>query len=87
MSIILIYHDLPSRICALTHANDDGSYTIFVNQNICHERQLKAVLHELSHIERNDFTSEEQADLLEKMLHAHAEMNIDLSQFQFFIAM
>lgn len=86
MNIVLLYYNLPSAITALTHVNDDGSCTILINKNVCKKRQLQGVLHELSHIERNDFTSEEQADLLEKMLHAHDEMDIDLSQFQFFIA-
>lgn len=82
----MIYHELPNTVHALTHANDDGSYTILINANLCHERQMAAVLHELTHIQGNDFTREEQADLLEKMLHSQKQNAVDLSEFEFFIA-
>lgn len=86
MNIVLIYHELPNTVHALTHANDDGSYTILINANLCHERQMAAVLHELTHIQGNDFTREEQADLLEKMIHTQKQDTVDLSEFEFFIA-
>ena len=86
MNIVLIYHELPNTVHALTHANDDGSYTILINANLCHERQMVAVLHELTHIQGNDFTREEQADLLEKMIHTQKQSTVDLSEFEFFIA-
>lgn len=86
MNIVLIYHELPNTVHALTHANNDGSYTILINTNLCHKRQMAAVLHELTHIQGNDFTNEEQADLLEKMLHAQKQNTVDLSEFEFFIA-
>lgn len=47
---------------------------------------MAAVLHELTHIQGNDFTNEEQADLLEKMLHTQKQNIVDLSEFEFFIA-
>lgn len=86
MNVILIYQKMPFHVRALTHKNDDGSYTIIINKNISTERQKEAVLHELTHIEGNDFTNEEQADLLEKMLHAQKQNIVDLSEFEFFIA-
>ncbi len=86
MNIVLTYQILPFHIRALTHENEDGSYTILINTNLCHERQMAAVLHELTHIQGNDFTNEEQADLLEKMLHTQKQNIVDLSEFEFFIA-
>lgn len=86
MNVILIYQKMPFHVRALTHKNDDGSYTIIINKNISTERQKEAVLHELTHIQGNDFTNEEQADLLEKMLHAQKQNIVDLSEFEFFIA-
>ncbi len=86
LSIILVYQDMPSAVRALTHANDDGSYAILINSRLCYERQIEAVLHELTHIQGNDFTSEEQADLLEQMLHTQKQYNVDLSEFVFFTA-
>lgn len=86
MNIVLTYQILPFHIRALTHENEDGSYTILINTNLCHERQMAAVLHELTHIQGNDFTNEEQADLLEKMIHTQKQNIVDLSEFEFFIA-
>ncbi|WP_292017750.1 MULTISPECIES: hypothetical protein [unclassified Megasphaera] len=86
MNIVLTYQILPFHIRALTHENEDGSYTILINTNLCHKRQMAAVLHELTHIQGNDFTNEEQADLLEKMIHTQKQNIVDLSEFEFFIA-
>lgn len=35
--------------------NEDGSYTIFVNSNLCEDKRLKSIEHALSHIVNNDF--------------------------------
>lgn len=85
MNIVLTYQMLPFHIRALTHENEDGSYTILINRNISSERQKEAVLHELTHIKGNDFSAEIQADLLEKMLHAQ-QATPDLQDIQFFVA-
>lgn len=34
--------------------NEDGSYTIFVNKNLCESKQIKAINHALNHIKNND---------------------------------
>ena len=50
MNIVLTYQDMPGRIRALVHMNDDGSYTIIINARCNWETQKAAVLHELMHI-------------------------------------
>lgn len=35
--------------------NEDGSYTIFVNENLCEKKRLLAVQRALKHIQGNDF--------------------------------
>ena len=35
--------------------NSDGSYTIFINARLSHERQIEAYAHALRHIQENDF--------------------------------
>lgn len=35
--------------------NEDGSYTIFVNENLCEKKRMLAVQHALKHIQGNDF--------------------------------
>ena len=83
MNIILIYQKMPFHVRALTHKNDDGSYTIIINKNISTERQKEAVLHELTHIEGNDFSAESQATLLEEMVRKNTE-ECDVGKFNFF---
>lgn len=84
MSIILTYQLLPHRIKALTHDNQDGSYTIIINNNISIELQRKAILHELLHLERNDFCLECNANLIENLVHSCNKNNVNLSKFQFY---
>lgn len=86
MNIILHYCFMPCEIKAFSRENTDGSYVIFVNTSHSHETQMNAVLHELCHIQGNDFSRDEQADLLEKMLHGYSWDALDLSQFEFFVA-
>ena len=86
MNIILHYRSMPCGIKAFTRENTDGSYVIFINTLHSHETQMHAVLHELCHIQGNDFSRDEQADLLEKMLHGYSWDALDLSQFEFFVA-
>ncbi len=35
--------------------NEDLSYTIFINQNLCEAKRLQAVKHALNHIDKEDF--------------------------------
>lgn len=35
--------------------NEDGSYTIFVNNNLCESKRISAIKHALTHIRNYDF--------------------------------
>lgn len=35
--------------------NEDGSFTIFVNKNLCESKRLLAIQHAIRHISGNDF--------------------------------
>lgn len=48
--------------------NEDGSYTIFVNNNLCESKRLSAINHALSHIKNFDF---EKSDVQEIELVSH----------------
>jgi hypothetical protein len=48
--------------------NEDGSYTIFVNEIHCPEMQRESLLHALMHILREDFDLHD-ADLIERIAH------------------
>ncbi|WP_164726569.1 ImmA/IrrE family metallo-endopeptidase [Veillonella ratti] len=61
--------DLPYSVGGYTRQNEDGTYTILLNSRLSIAEQRKSYIHELSHIEGNDFDVEMQADLLERMRH------------------
>lgn len=48
--------------------NEDGSFTIFVNNNLCDSKRLKAINHAIGHIKNRDF---EKADIQEIEVSAH----------------
>lgn len=48
--------------------NEDGSYTIFINERLCEEKRLKSFRHALNHITNFDF---EKEDVQEIEKHAH----------------
>jgi len=35
--------------------NEDGSYTIFINNNLCDDKKLKSINHAFNHIMNDDF--------------------------------
>lgn len=48
--------------------NEDGSYTIFVNNNLCESKRIRAIKHAIDHIENRDFGKE---DIQEIEFEAH----------------
>lgn len=48
--------------------NEDGSFTIFINSNLCDSKRLKAINHAIRHITGRDF---EKADVQEIEASAH----------------
>lgn len=68
MNINIILANLPKHIHAMTKLNEDDTYTILLDANLSREQAIKELLHELSHIKGNDFSSETQATLLEGMV-------------------
>ena len=48
--------------------NEDGSYTIFVNSNLCDSKRIRAIHHAIKHIRERDF---EKADVQEIEADAH----------------
>jgi len=85
LNIILIYKSMPLHMKALVHPNEDGTYTIFVNSLIDHDNQVKAVLHEVQHIQGGDFDAEAHANLLEYLLHNQEISESDLPDVKFFV--
>lgn len=48
--------------------NEDGSYTIFVNSNLCESKRIGAIHHAIKHIRGRDF---EKTDVQEIEANAH----------------
>lgn len=61
---------LPNRVKGFTRKNQDDSYTVILNENMCREQQEAAYWHEVSHIDSDDFYSEDYADIIEKIKHS-----------------
>ena len=57
MEIIVQFLDLPETVAEMVTENEDGTHTIFLNSKMTCEKQRKAYLHALDHIERDDFRS------------------------------
>lgn len=43
--------------------NEDGSYTIFVNNNLCESKRIRAIKHAIDHIKNNDFGKNDIQDI------------------------
>lgn len=83
MNINIIITHLPPHVKAITTPNEDGTYTIIVNERLSRDAAIKEIIHELKHIKGNDFGSDEQATLLEEMVRRNAEQ-IALDNITFF---
>ncbi len=57
---------LPHSVRGLTVPDPDGNYNIFINSNLGYDLQLKTYLHEVKHIECDDFSSCEHVSIIEK---------------------
>lgn len=49
--------------------NEDGTYTIFINQKLTQEKQKQLAYHALKHIGLDDF-SKDDVDAIEAIAHA-----------------
>ena len=52
--------------------NEDGSFTIFVNPNLCESKRIKAIKHALDHIQSDDFGKDDVQEI-EKEAHERGE--------------
>lgn len=67
------------RYCIVTMT----ALTILINRNKPRDKQIQGVMHELSHINGDDFYSELQAGIIEQITH-DAEHDADISGFTFY---
>ena len=66
-AIGVYFLDMDSLIHEQVVFNEDGSFSIFINSRLNHERQMLAYQHALKHIMNDDFCKE-CADDIEKAM-------------------
>lgn len=66
--IIVKLINFPTNAREAVTENEDGTYTIFINEKLTHEMQLKAYAHALKHIMGKDF-ERENVDEIEYYAH------------------
>ena len=49
------YMNMPPKIYAFVHPNNDGTYIIFLDPRRSRDQQIEDYIHELMHIMREDF--------------------------------
>lgn len=52
----IVLADMPKSVSECVTLNEDGSYTIVINEGLSEEKRYLAYQHALKHIERDDFT-------------------------------
>ena len=61
--------DLPGTIKAFVTKDTDDFYTIYLNSRLSHEQNVVSFIHEMEHIENDDFYSDLTADQIERVRH------------------
>ena len=59
------YMELPPKIYAFVHPNDDGTYIIFLDPRRSRDQQIEDYIHELMHILNEDFYNELPIQIIE----------------------
>jgi len=68
MRILLI--EMPMTVRGFTRQDINGDYTIVINGALSDEARHKTLMHELTHIKKEDFLKEEKALQIEKEVSA-----------------
>lgn len=56
-------HLVPLPVKEAVTQNPDGSFSIFIREDLCREEQQRMYLHALQHIERYDFEQREEKNV------------------------
>lgn len=60
---------LPTTIRGFVHENDDGSYTVVLNDRLTREANVISAYHELEHVLHEDFSQDKDVDQIEAERH------------------
>lgn len=67
MDYCIRYIDLPCKVNGTTVQDASGFYNVYINSRLSYEAQQRAIIHELTHIRRDDFYSNDRLELIEKI--------------------
>ena len=67
--IYIRFIPLPPKVEGITHPNNDGTFSIYINCNACKEQQKLTINHELMHIKKDHFYDYEPVVYNEKEAH------------------
>lgn len=64
--------DMPTSVkgCVVRHFDDDVFYTIMINSRLSSDVQKQTYLHEIDHIEGDDFSCGLSVDCIERIRHS-----------------
>lgn len=69
MDVYVYTYPLPG-IREVARANEDGTYTVLVNECLCHEQKLDAVNHALGHVANEDWSKGGAVGSIEAEAHS-----------------
>lgn len=53
----IYYLDMPCSVASNVVENPDGSFTLYLNSRMTHERNIKGYLHEVKHLKNDDLNN------------------------------
>lgn len=68
-NLTIVYMNLPVGVDEAITINEDCSYTAVIAENQCQEKQYKAYLHAVDHIENDDFENGKDVQQIERRCH------------------
>lgn len=70
-NILVRLVDMPCSVrgCVVRHYDGEEYYTVMLNSRLSSDMQEKAYLHEITHINNDDFSSNLSADEIESIRH------------------
>lgn len=63
--VIRYLNNLPDTVNGFTVPSENGFYNIYINPRLSSFMQTKTILHEIKHIQRNDFYLQKNATEIE----------------------
>lgn len=66
--IFVYFIPLPGKTKEAVTQNEDGTYTIFINENLCEEKKIAAYYHGVKHIKDLDFQRDD-VQTIESLAH------------------